>query len=124
MERWPTDGYLIRRPRHPAAHRVALKATRSESTLDALAAQVFTSARHIQRLFIDETGLPFATWRTRARLNRAIVSLRSGEGLAGATRASGFPTKQGLLKALSRECDIPIERLARDTVAPFAEPAP
>ncbi|WP_163543525.1 helix-turn-helix domain-containing protein [Occultella kanbiaonis] len=108
-------------PQHRAAHAIALEATRSGDTLDELAGRQFTSTRHVQRLFLEETGLSFARWRTRARLNSAIVNLRLGGSLTSAMNASGFSTRQGLLKALARECGIPLEQLVRDPVAHFAE---
>jgi AraC-like DNA-binding protein len=114
------EWFPLQLPRHPAARAIALEATRSADTLDDLAARRFTSVRHVQRLFLEETGLTFAQWRTRARLNRAIVRLRSGQGLAAAMAASGFTTRQGLLKALSRECRVPIDRLTTDAAAALA----
>lgn len=113
-------------PQHPAAHAIAVEAAQFEGTLEALAQQQFLSVRHVQRLFVEETGLTFATWRTRARLNRAIVSLRAGEGVPSAMHAAGFATRHGLLKALSRECSIPLERLLADAAAEFSprEPVP
>lgn len=106
-------------PQHPTANAIALEAARFDGTLDELAERQFTSVRHVQRLFREETGLTFATWRTRARLNLAIVSLRAGDGLQVAMQGSGFATRHGLLKALSRECAIPIDTLMADPAAPF-----
>lgn len=101
-------------PQHPGAHSVALEAAGTDETLDELAARHYLSARHAQRLFLEETGLTFSTWRTRARLNRAVVSLRAGEGLRTVMHTAGFTTRHGLLKALSRECDLPLEALRAD----------
>lgn len=108
-------------PEHPAAHAIALEAARFDGTLDELAERQFTSVRHVQRLFIEETGVTFAQWRTRARLNLAIVSLRAGEGVPAAMQISGFATRHGLLKALSRECGISLDRLMADPAAEFAQ---
>lgn len=105
-------------PEHPVAHAVALEAARFEGTLGELAQRHFTSVRHLQRLFLEETDLTFARWRTRARLNVAIVSLRSGDGMRVAMLESGFATRTGLLKALSRECDIPLALLLASPDAP------
>lgn len=107
-------------PDHPVANAIALEAARFEGTLDDLAERQFTSVRHIQRLFIEETGLTFARWRTRARLNLAIVSLRAGDSVSAAVQVSGFSTRTGLLKALSRECGFPLEKLMADPAAEFA----
>lgn len=101
-------------PGHPVAQAVALDCARHQGTLAELAERHFTSVRHVQRLFIEETGLSFARWRTRARLNLAIMSLRAGEGMRTAMHASGFATRHGLLKAVSRECGIPLEALLAD----------
>ena len=109
--------FTLRHPRHPVAAAIAEDAARSGATLDELAESRFTSVRQVQRLFLEETGLTFAQWRTRARLNRAIVTLRSGGSLTTAMTASGFTTRHGLLKALSRECDIPLERLLAEPAA-------
>jgi len=108
-------------PEHPVAHAVALEAARFGGTLGELAGLHFTSVRHVQRLFVEETGLTFARWRTRARLNLAIVGLRAGEGVTAAMQASGFSTRHGLLKALSRECGIPWQTLVEDPARAFAD---
>lgn len=106
-------------PVHPGAHAVATRAPASEATLETLAAEQFLSVRHVQRLFVEETGLTFTTWRTRARLNRAIISLRAGDGVPAAMHAGGFVTRHGLLKALSRECGIPLTSLMADAAGQF-----
>lgn len=100
-------------PEHPVAHAIALEAAHFDGTLESLAQRHFTSARHVQRLFLEETGLPFSRWRTRARLNAAIVSLRAGQGMPTAMLESGFATRHGLLKAVSRECGVPLDDLLR-----------
>ncbi|KZM33651.1 helix-turn-helix domain-containing protein [Oerskovia enterophila] len=112
-------------PEHPAAHAIAVEAASFDGTLEALAERQFLSVRHVQRLFVEETGLTFARWRTKARLNRSIVSLRNGESVHQAVHAAGFTTRHGLLKALSRECGIPLERLMTDPHGELAvrEPA-
>jgi AraC-like DNA-binding protein len=98
-------------PEHPVASAIARAAARFDGTLDQLAERHFISVRQVQRLFVDETGLTFARWRTRARLNLAIESLRAGEGMRTAMQVSGFATRHGLLKALGRECGVPPEVL-------------
>ncbi|MGO1341600.1 MAG: helix-turn-helix domain-containing protein, partial [Cellulosimicrobium funkei] len=86
-------------------------------TLDELADRRHASARHVQRLFVEETGLPFGRWRTRAHLNVAIARLRGGSQLDAAARAAGYATRAGLLRALSRETGQPVADLARDPLA-------
>ena len=65
-------------------------------------------------MFVQQTGITFTTWRTQARLNLAISKLLGGSGIEAALTASGFTTREGLLKALSRECAIPMDQLLSD----------
>lgn len=89
--------------------------------MEELAADVSISARQLQRLFIEGTGLKFAQWRNRARLNQAIASLRTEDNLGTAMGASTFSTKQGLLRALSRECGTPIDQLTAEHAAALTD---
>lgn len=108
-------------PRHPAAKLVARASVGGSkggsATLEVLAANAETSPRHIQRLFREETGLSFRSWRTRARLNVAVSQLRGGAPLPVAARAAGFTTRSGLLSALSRETGIARDALMPDPIA-------
>lgn len=90
-------------PEHPAARRIAQRATATELSLEELAADCFISARQVQRLFQQETGESFSRWRVRARLNRAIGWLRAGRDVREAQQAAGFATREGLERALRRE---------------------
>jgi AraC-like DNA-binding protein len=108
-------------PAHPTARAIAREAL-SAATLGELAAARRTSVRHVQRLFQDETGLPFTRWRTRARLNVAIGRLRGGASPAAAALASGYATRGGLVKALGRETGLPADRLSADPLAALDEP--
>lgn len=57
-------------PAHPVVRALAREALRAPSTtLEQLAAQHRMSSRQVQRVFLDETGLPFTRWRNRARMN-------------------------------------------------------
>lgn len=96
--------FPLRLPAHPAARAIAEDAVRSRASLEQLAAAQFVSVRHAQRLFLDQTGLSFATWRSRARLNAAIAHLHGGHGVRAALTAAGYTTREGLAKALQREC--------------------
>jgi AraC-like DNA-binding protein len=110
-------------PVHPVARAIAREAL-SPLTLGELAEARRMSVRHVQRLFQDETGLPFTRWRTRARLNLAIGRLRGGGSLTAAARASGYATRGGLVKAIGRETGLPAERLAADPLAALARARP
>lgn len=107
-------------PAHPVARSIARDAVRAPGTLDDLAAQHGMSARQVQRVFVQETGLPFSRWRARARVNVAVGRLRGGESLTAAARASGYLTRSGLLRALSRETGVPAAVLADDPLGALA----
>ncbi|WP_312172353.1 AraC family transcriptional regulator [Microbacterium sp.] len=101
-------------PEHPAARRLARDALRTSLALDELALRHRMSARQVQRIFVAETGWPFSRWRVRARLNSAVSHLVGGGDVTTAARLSGFATRAGLLKALSRETGLAADELARD----------
>ncbi|MFJ9978406.1 helix-turn-helix domain-containing protein [Streptomyces cyaneofuscatus] len=104
-------------PTHPAVRALAREALRAPSvTLEQLAAQHRMSARQVQRVVLDETGLPFTRWRNRARMNAAVEHLRGGGELTAAARAAGYATRAGLLRALSRESGVPVSALTEDAV--------
>lgn len=114
------EHFPLRYPRHPIAYAVATDAAVFDGTLSELAERHYTSVRHLQRLFLDETGMTFARWRTRSRLNAAIANLRAGGTIRTAMHESGFQTRQGLLKAMSRECGVPLAELIAHQDGPLA----
>jgi AraC-like DNA-binding protein len=118
------DYFVLRLPVHPVARAVAEEARRGVATLDELADRRRASARHVQRLFVEETGLAFGRWRTRAHLNVAVARLRGGSHLDAAAHAAGYASRAGLLRALSRETGLPAADLARDPVAALAARPP
>ncbi|MDE3721826.1 helix-turn-helix domain-containing protein [Nocardiopsis sp. N85] len=109
--------FPVSMPEHPVARAVAREAAASDATLDELARRHHASVRHVQRLFVEQTGLSFTRWRTRARLNTALARIHAGYGLAEAARASGYLTRSGLLRALRRETGLPEHLLAADPLA-------
>lgn len=106
--------FTVAYPEHPAARRLARDALRVPLPLDQLAERHRMSARQVQRIFVAETGWPFARWRGRARMNAAIAHLIGGGDLSTAARLSGFGTRAGLVKALCRETGIAADRLTAD----------
>lgn len=104
-------------PTHPAVRALAREALRTHSvTLETLAERHRMSARQVQRVFLDETGLPFTRWRSRARMNAAVQHVLGGGELTSAARAAGYATRAGLLRALSRESGIPVSVLTANAV--------
>lgn len=112
--------FAVSLPTHPAVRVLAREAARSTTTLERLAARHRMSARQVQRVFHDETGYTFTRWRTRVRLNVAVAQLLSGGEVMAASRAAGFATRTGLLRALSRESGIAPAALADDASAALA----
>lgn len=64
---------------------------------------VGASARNLSRLFVAETGLSFSTWRTRARMCRAIEWLSADYTVAHVSRRSGYATPSAFVQAFRRE---------------------
>lgn len=64
---------------------------------------VGASARNLSRLFATETGMSFSTWRTRARMRRAIEWLAADYTVAHVSRRSGYATPSAFVQAFRRE---------------------
>ncbi|MEX0195292.1 helix-turn-helix domain-containing protein [Microbacterium sp. LMI13-1-1.1] len=64
---------------------------------------VGASARNLSRLFVAETGMSFSTWRTRARMRRAIEWLAADHTVAYVSRRSGYATPSAFVQAFRRE---------------------
>ncbi|MFI5717860.1 helix-turn-helix domain-containing protein [Nocardia sp. NPDC051750] len=92
-----TRYFALTLPAHPVAH----EAVASSRTLDELAALRHISVRHVQRLFLAETGLPFTRWRARARLDIAITRLRGGDSRTVAAHLAGYVTRGGPARGLA-----------------------
>lgn len=64
---------------------------------------VGASARNLSRLFVSETGMSFSTWRTRARMRRAIEWLAADYTVAHVSRRAGYATPSAFVQAFRRE---------------------
>ncbi len=106
-------------PLHPVARAVAQDARRSRTSLAELARRHHMSERQLQRVFLEQTGLSFAQWRTRSRLNLAISELCEGADLPAAAARAGFADRSGLVKALVRETGVDADAWRRDPHAAF-----
>ncbi|MEL5955253.1 AraC family transcriptional regulator [Streptomyces sp. CLV115] len=67
--------------------------------IDELAQSVGVSVRTLQQQFRNETGLPFARWRTTARVAAAASYLDLGHDIGWTGRQVGFSTPAGFTKA-------------------------
>ncbi|MGK9148081.1 AraC family transcriptional regulator [Plantibacter flavus] len=112
LQRLQRQYFAVIAPTHPVGRRLAREAVRSPYTLVQLSERHHLSPRQVQRIFLDETGLPFARWRSRARMNAAVAHLEGGGSPSSAARLAGYSTRAGLLRALSRETGVALDVLA------------
>ena len=93
-------------PTHPAARRIGLDACAvPELPLGVLCERHGISSRHVQRLFRQQTGMTFSSWRRRRLLSLASQSLRGGSSPAAAARRAGFGSRAHLMRAMAQESD-------------------
>ncbi|WP_230941457.1 helix-turn-helix domain-containing protein [Burkholderia cepacia] len=71
-------------------------------TLDEWASQVGASARTLARLFVRETGLTYAQWRTRCRLLVAQAQLAEGASVTAVARAVGYASDSAFIAMYRR----------------------
>lgn len=64
---------------------------------------VGSSARTLARIFVAETGMGFAQWRTSARLSAALPLLAAGLGVGAVARQVGYATPSAFVAAFRRE---------------------
>ena len=92
-------------PRSPEARAVASALLGSPSLswqTDAVAERQCISVRTLQRQFLNETGVVFSEWRTRARVSVAADLLAEGRGVGWTGHHVGFETHAGFTRAFRR----------------------
>lgn len=62
-----------------------------------------SSARTLARIFLAETGMGFAQWRTNARLTAALPLLGAGLGVGAVAHRVGYATPSAFVAAFHRE---------------------
>ena len=93
-------------PADPRALRVAerLQADPADAAeLPALARDAGASARTLQRLFLEETGLGFALWRRRLRLLHAAGLLAAGASVTTAGLDAGYASASAFIAAFKAQ---------------------
>lgn len=85
-------------------------------TLAEVARASAASARTLERLFRNETGLPFGVWRQRARLLRALQLLAEGDAVAGVASAVGYESTSAFVAAFRRALGTTPGRYFKKTV--------
>jgi AraC-like DNA-binding protein len=102
-------------PRDPRALRLAeaLAAEPANAAgLAELARAAGASPRTIQRLFLAETGLPFAQWRRRLRLLHGATALGAGKSVTEAGLEAGYAGTSAFIAAFRRHFGVTPSRLA------------
>jgi AraC-like DNA-binding protein len=74
-----------------------------ERSLDALCADCGASKRTIQRVFLEQTGMPFAKWRQQLRLLHAMQALAAGEKVAVAAQESGYASTSAFISMFRKQ---------------------
>jgi AraC-like DNA-binding protein/quercetin dioxygenase-like cupin family protein len=73
-----------------------------QRSLDALARSVGSSRRTMTRLFTDETGMPFHSWRAQARVRASVGLLASGHPVTRTALAVGYSSPSTFAAAFRR----------------------
>ncbi len=74
-----------------------------EENIEALAKKSGASARTLQRIFREETGLRFVEWRQRLRLLQAIALLEQGTSVTDAGAAAGYASTSAFIAAFKEQ---------------------
>jgi AraC-like DNA-binding protein len=108
IERAPTPPFALVIPRDPRMGRIAralMKNAGSRRDIDSWAAWVGVSRRNMTRLFRQQTGLSFGTWRRRLRLLEAKTRLADGESLDRIVSTLGYSSVEAFQSMQRRELD-------------------
>jgi AraC-like DNA-binding protein len=94
---WPND------PRAVAVAEQLLTNPVDRSELPWLGRSAGASARTLQRLFLDETGLGFAEWRQRLRLLHAASLIGAGASVTEAGYEAGYASTSAFIAAFRKQ---------------------
>jgi AraC-like DNA-binding protein len=81
--------------------------------VEKLAREAGASARTLQRVFWDETGMRFVEWRQRLRLLHAITLLEQGSSVTEAGAAAGYSSTSAFVVAFRTQIGDTPHRFAR-----------
>ncbi|MBB3173238.1 AraC-like DNA-binding protein [Endobacter medicaginis] len=94
-----------------------------EVGLAALAAMAGTSARTLNRLFVDQTGLSFGRWRARLRVLVAIERLAEGESVTSIAFDLGYGGPAAFTTMFTRATGLSPARYLAERLRPAASQA-
>lgn len=96
-----------------AVAQALLRSPGSTWRTDDFAARENLSVRTLQRQFLNETGVVFSEWRTRARVSVAANHLAEGRGVGWTGRHVGYETPAGFTRAFRRHFGVVPRAYAR-----------
>jgi AraC-like DNA-binding protein len=117
----------VRKPTDVRAARIANALTQDPAdgrTLEEWGREVGASARTLARVFLAETGLPFARWRTSLRIRTAMIALAGGQPVGVAARRVGYESLSAFIVAFSRETGMTPSNYFRNPVRSVPAPDP
>jgi AraC-like DNA-binding protein len=83
-------------------------------TFDELARQAGASARTLRRIFREEIGMGFATWRQQARLIDGMARLAEGRSVSQVAEELGYATPSAFTAMFKRMMGLPPTSIADD----------
>ena len=101
----PTHAIHVSMPADPRVRAIAerlIADPADQRELAAWADHVHAGVRTLSRLFLSETGLSFARWRTQVRIRAAIQLLASGATVDAVARAVGYRKTSAFINAFRR----------------------
>ncbi|MEM8745721.1 MAG: AraC family transcriptional regulator [Actinomycetota bacterium] len=121
-----TDAFLgqsptLRFPTDPRARDLAdalVADPASPRELGEWAPRVGASERTLRRLFVEQTGMPFRTWRMQLRIQTAMRLLGDGITVGDVVRRCGYTSRSALDKAFSAQVGMSPAVYARRQTAP------
>jgi AraC-like DNA-binding protein len=101
----PNQAIHVSMPADPRVRTIAerlIADPADQRELAAWADHVHAGVRTLSRLFLRETGLSFARWRTQVRIRAAIQLLANGATVDAAARAVGYRKTSAFINAFRR----------------------
>ncbi|QIS19481.1 helix-turn-helix transcriptional regulator [Nocardia terpenica] len=101
----PTNTIHVSMPVDPRVRTIAERLIDNPGDSRGLAVwarEVHAGVRTISRLFLSETGLTFAQWRTHVRIRAAATQLAKGASVHATARAVGYSKPSAFINAFRR----------------------
>jgi AraC-like DNA-binding protein len=101
----PVNAIDIRMPGDPRVRTIAeqlIKNPADQRDLAVWAGEVHAGVRTLSRLFLSETGLTFAQWRTHVRIRAAAEHLSGGASVTATARLVGYRKPSAFIAAFQR----------------------